>query len=393
MTSLFLKLFVKNYNDTENPAVREKYGTLAGIFGIICNLFLCTFKISVGIIVNSISITADGFNNLSDMGSSVITMISFKMANKPADKEHPFGHGRIEYISAFIVALLILLVGFELFKDSVSAVLEPSTPKYSIFAIAVLIVSALIKIGMFCFNKALSKRIDSDTLSATAQDCINDAIATAAILISVIISKIFTLKFNLDAIMGIAVSVFIFYSGIMAAKETVSKILGQPPTKADIQNLKQLILSYSDFLDIHDLIIHNYGPGRTFGSVHVEVPQNIDIVHCHEQVDTCEKQVYEELGIMLTIHMDPVDNNNETVIFTKESIQSALKVIDERITIHDFRMTPKGENRTNLIFDAVLPSDLKLSQSEFKAKAQTLASLIDSTFVCVITVDSDFIGN
>ena len=393
MTKLLIRLFIKGENNTADVTVREGYGTLSGIVGIICNLLLCGFKIAVGSITGSISIMADGLNNLTDMGSSVVTMVGFKMAAKPADKDHPFGHGRIEYLSAFIVAMLILLVGFELLKSSAGALVNGDTaPVYTAVAFVVLVCSVAVKLWLYLFNKKLAKQISSDALSNTAQDCINDSIATVVILIAAIISKVVPIKFNLDAVMGIAVSLFILYSGIMAAKETVDKLLGQPPSEEMIKSLEDTIFSFSDFQGIHDLIVHNYGPGRCLASVHVEVSQNIDVVHCHEQIDLCEKLVCEKLGVELTIHCDPVDTDSVEVVNTRAAIAQAVKTIHNDATIHDFRMTPMGEKRTNLIFDAVLPEEMRMSEAQYKEKISALAREINPTFVCVITVDRDYTG-
>lgn len=393
MTELLVKIFVKNSEEINDGAVRLKYGTLGGAVGIVCNLFLCALKITVGLITTSISIVADGLNNLSDMGSSIITMIGFKMAGKPADSDHPFGHGRMEYMSAFIVAMLILLVGAELLKSSVSALAtEESAPAYSVWALIILAVSVLVKLWMCLFNRKLGKKIDSEALIATAQDSLNDMVATSVILLSVGVSMLVTLPFNLDAVMGILVALFILYSGLASAKDTLNEILGTPPDKKLIEEIENTILSFKEFKGIHDLIVHNYGPGRQFASVHVEVPQDSDIVKCHEQIDLCEKLVDEKLNISLVIHMDPIDVNNEAVAKAKESIAKAVKEIDGNMSVHDFRMTPAGETRTNLIFDVVVPSTVKISQEELGERINESARKINPTYCCVITFDNDFSG-
>ncbi len=394
MTELIVKLFVKDSENIKDNTVRKAYGTLGGFVGILCNLILCIIKITVGLISHSISIMADGFNNLSDMGSSLITIIGFKLAGKPADRDHPFGHGRIEYISAFIVSVLILIVGVDLLESSISALVNGSkTPEYSIWAIIILVVSVLIKFWMFLFNRKLGNKISSEVLVATSKDSLNDALATTAILASVGVTKFVTLPFNLDAVMGIFVALFILWAGINSAKDTLNEILGKPPEKELIEDIEKLILSFDEFVGIHDLIIHNYGVGRQFASVHVEVPQDIDIVKCHEQVDLCEKMVGEELGISLVIHMDPIDVNNETVNDTKQKMSDALRIINESLTLHDFRMTPLSEKRTNLIFDVVIPAGLGLSEKELEEKIINLAKLINPIFECVITFDNDFCGH
>lgn len=393
MTSLLTRLFIKNPDNVKDNTTREQYGSLSGIVGIVCNLLLCVFKITVGSLTGSISIVADGFNNLSDMGSSVITILGFKLSNKPADKDHPFGHGRIEYMSAFIVAILILLVGFELMKSSVNALIDGTKmPTYTLVSIIVLAVSVVFKLWLFLFNRKLGKKIESETLLATAQDSLNDSIATAVILLSVGVSKLVALPFNLDAVMGIAVALFILFAGINAAKETLNRILGEPPSAELITDIERAILSNDDFVGIHDLMVHNYGPGRLFASVHVEVPQDIDIVHCHEQIDLCEKEIYDSLGVALVIHMDPMDVNNEQVAFVRQQLSDGIKVINNELTLHDFRMTPMADTQTNLVFDLVIPQNFTLNEKELKEKVSQIAKLINPTFRCVITVERDFTG-
>lgn len=391
MTALLIKLFIKNHKDIKDNTVRAAYGTLGSVIGILSNLLLCVLKITIGIISGSISIAADGLNNLSDMGSSVITMIGFKMANKPADSDHPFGHGRMEYMSAFIVAILIILVGFELFKSSVSSLIggDPS-PRYSLVAVIILGFSILIKLWMFAFNRKIGKKIESEALIATAQDSLNDCIATGVILLSVGISMLVEIPFNLDAIMGIGVALFILYSGISSAKSTLDQILGMPPEKELIDGIENTILSFEEFVGIHDLIVHNYGPGRQFASVHVEVPQKSDIVKCHEQVDLCEKLLNEQFGIMVVIHMDPIDTDDENVLQTKNQMIEKLKEIHSNLSLHDFRMTPVSDKRTNLIFDVVIPPELKINQNDLLTLIIEKAKEINPTFMCVVTFDNDF---
>ena len=385
MTRLLIRLFVKNSGDTENPAVRKSYGTLSGGVGIFCNLILCITKIAVGLLTASISITADGLNNLSDMGSSVITLIGFKMAGKPADKDHPFGHGRMEYMSAFIVAVLILLVGTELLKSSLGALIAGDKfPDYSAAAIVVLAVSMLIKFWMYIFNRKLFKKVESGVFKATALDSFNDIMSTGAILLSVAVSLCFKLSFNLDAVMGLLVSLFILYSGFSTGRDTLNLILGNPPDKETVEEIKNTVLSFEGFIGIHDLMVHNYGPGRQFATVHVEVPQDSDFVKCHEQVDLCEKLINEKYNIQLVIHMDKA---------ARKALTAELKKIDERMSLHDFRMTPLSESRTNLIFDVVIPPEFNNKKEELRREISAAAKKTDSTYCCVITFDNDFTGN
>ncbi len=393
MTALIIRLFIKNYGDVKDNRVRAAYGTLGSVMGILSNLVLCIIKITVGTVTGSISIAADGLNNLSDMGSSVITMIGFKLANKPADSDHPFGHGRMEYISAFIVSALILLVGFELLKTSFTALIGgDKAPEYSLVAVIILVLSILIKLYMFFFNRKIGKKINSDALIATAQDSLNDCIATSVILLSVGVSMFAPLPFNLDALMGIFVAIFILFSGISSAKNTLDLILGAPPDKELIKEIENTVLSFEDFIGIHDLIVHNYGPGRQFASVHVEVPQNTDIVKCHEQVDLCEKLIQERLDISVVIHMDPIDTDDENVAKTRIKLAEGINAISPALSIHDFRMTPVCDRQTNLIFDVVVPSDCKIPTEELREKIESCATLINPTFKCVITFDNDYSG-
>ncbi len=388
MTKLLLKLFVKNYKNTEDRAVREAYGVLGGTVGIVCNLLLSVVKIILGVVSNSVSVIADAMNNLSDTASSVITLIGFKAAGKPADEDHPFGHGRIEYMAAFIVSALILLVGFELLKSSVEKIISPVVVQVNYITLIILLLSSLTKLWMYFFNKKLSRAVDSGVLAATAQDSLNDALVTFAILLSVGVMVFF--EINIDPYVGLLMSGFILYTGFKAAKETIDPLLGTPPEKELIEELHKTILSFEGFIGIHDLIVHNYGPGRVFASVHIEVPVDIDIVHCHEQVDLCEKVVNEKLGVELVVHMDPIVTNDETVNKTKEQLRGILMEIDERLSFHDFRMTPKGENRTNLIFDIVVPLSTRLTEEEISQRVTAEMRKIDPTFFFVITFDKDY---
>ena len=393
MTALLIKLFVKNAADTKSIEARNRYGNLGSAVGIAANVLLSFIKIIIGYITASLSIVADGFNNLADVGSSVVTLIGFKLAGKPADRDHPFGHGRMEYISAFVVSFLILLVGFELLKDSAGALIsKTAAPGFSNAAIIILVVSIAIKFWLFLFNRKIGKTIDSSALVATAKDSLNDCIATGAILISAIATRIFELPFNLDAVMAGLVALFILWSGFCSARDTLNEILGGPPEQQLIKELNDTILSFDEFYGIHDLIVHNYGPGRQFASVHVEVPHNSDIVACHEKIDLCEKLVQEKFGVNLVIHMDPIDTDDQSVAAARGTMVSIIKSIDSKLTLHDFRMTPAGDTRTNLIFDVVIPNESKFSENELNDIICQKARQADKTYVCVITFDRDFTG-
>ena len=367
---------------------RQKYGTITGFVGIFCNLFLFLIKLFAGIVSSSISIIADAFNNLSDMGSSLVTMFGFRLAAKPADPDHPYGHGRFEYISAFIVSGLIFMVGFELLKSSFNKIINPSPLDLSIISIIILAVSVAIKFLMFIYNKKIGKKIKSAAILATAQDSLNDVLTTSAILISVIIMM--TTSINIDAYVGLVMSLYILWSGYKTAKETINPLLGEPIDEETAKTLEAEIMCFDGFLGVHDLLAHNYGPGRCFASVHVEVPADTNIVKCHEQIDLCEKMVFERTGILLTIHMDPVETDNEKLNIAKTEIAEKIKDIHPSLTIHDFRMTPKSDERTNLIFDVVLPVDLADEKTAVRKAIEAIAKEIDSTYRCVITFDFDY---
>ncbi len=367
---------------------RQKHGTRTGVVGIFCNLFLFGIKLFAGIVSSSISIIADAFNNLSDMGSSLVTMFGFRLAAKPADPDHPYGHGRFEYISAFIVSGLIFMVGFELLKSSFDKILNPTPLDLSVMSVIILAVSVAVKLLMFFYNKRIGKKINSAAILATAQDSLNDVLTTSAILISIIIMM--TTSVNIDAYVGLVMSFYILWSGFKTAKETINPLLGEPIDAETATMLENEIMCFDGFLGIHDLLAHNYGPGRSFASVHVEVPADTDIVKCHEQIDLCEKMVFERTGILLTIHMDPVETDNQKLNTAKAEIAEKIKSIHPNLTIHDFRMTPKSDERTNLIFDVVLPVDLADKKTAVRKEIEAIAKEIDCTYRCVITFDFDY---
>lgn len=392
MTGLLVRLFVKNSKDVNNNKVRLSYGNLGSVTGIVCNLLLCAVKIAAGLLAGSMSIVADGLNNLSDMGSSVISMIGFRLSGKPADSDHPFGHGRMEYLSAFTVSFFILVVGAELLISAVKAIIAGiPAPKFSGLSLIILGFSILLKLWMFIFNRKLGKTIGSSTLIATAQDSLNDCVSTFAILVCAIVSMNFSLHFNLDAVVSVGVAGFILWSGISTLKDTVGELLGKPPEPELIEGIERGIMAFEGFLGVHDLIVHNYGHGRQFASVHVEVPQDTDIVKCHEQIDICEKVVGEKCGISLVIHMDPVNVNDESVLKAKEDMIGVIKSIHPDLTLHDFRMTPPSSERTNLIFDVVVPNSVKLSETELDAEIKKRAKQIDKTYECVVTYDKSYV--
>ena len=387
MTNLLIRLFVKDYTHTEKPAVRADFGRLSGLTGILCNLLLFCGKLAVGTLSGSVSVTADAINNLSDASSSVISLIGFKMAEKPADADHPYGHARYEYLSGLMVSVLVLLIGVELLKGSIEKILHPAPVEFSFPVAAVLAASILIKLWMALFNRNLGKRIDSQTLSATAADSRNDAISTTAVLVAALISH-FT-KWELDGYMGAAVAVFILYSGFGLIRETLDPILGKPPKPEFVEQIREKIMRYPGVLGTHDLIVHDYGPGCQFASVHVEVAAEADVIASHDVIDNIERDIRNELGLHLVIHMDPIVTADPEINDLRTWLSDAVKSIDPALSIHDLRVV-RGPTHTNLIFDCVAPQNLSISKTELCKRIMALARERDPSFFCVITIDDSF---
>lgn len=388
MSKLLVKLFIKNYNDTKNPRVREKYGYLGSITGIIVNVFLAVAKYLIGVATNSIAITADAVNNLSDSVSCVITLVSFKMANMKPDKEHPFGHGRIEYVAALIVGFIVELMGYELIKSSIGKIRHPEAVVFSVPALIVLLISIGGKIWLAFFNSYLGKRIDSAAMSAVVTDSISDTTATTVTLISLIIS-IFT-DLPIDGYMGIVVSLFILYSGFGILKESIGIILGTPPDKELVDELVEYIMSHEEILGIHDLVIHSYGATRTFASVHTEISADGDLLKAHDTIDSIERHVKEKFGIELVIHMDPIVTNDETTEKYYQLVHKIVKDYDSQLSLHDFRVV-EGPTHTNLIFDIVVPYRYELTDKELTIKITELIKKLNDCYFPVITVDHSYI--
>lgn len=387
MTALLIKLFVTDRYPKIDKQARAACGTLSGIVGVIVNLLLCSAKFIIGSMTGSISITADAANNLSDAGSSIVTLVSFKAAAKPDDEEHPFGHGRIEYISALIVAFLILIMGFELLKSSVTKIFSPEPVTYSTVALLVLILSMLGKLWLAYFNYKLGKKIDSPAVKAVVTDSLSDTAATAAAAASLVIAN-FT-DFPADGYLGVAVSCFIFYAGINILRETLSPLLGQPAEKEFVEEIEAKILSYDGIVGVHDLIIHDYGPSRRFASAHAEVPADADIMRSHDIIDLIERDIRREFDMLISIHMDPIVVDDAHINALHEIAEQAAKSVDERLTIHDFRVVD-GPTHTNLIFDVVAPRNLKLTDHEINNKICENLSKIDERYFAVITVEHAF---
>ena len=387
MTKLLIKLFIKDSENIKDKNVRRKYGNLGGFVGIFSNLLLFALKLFAGIISGSIAITADAFNNLSDMGSSVLTMLGFKIAAKSPDKDHPFGHGRMEYMSGFIVSVVIIIVGFELFSSSVSKIFNPEAILVNWLTITILIVSIAVKLWQGLFNNKLGKILNSAALKATAKDSINDVVATSAVLLTSVISLIFDI--NIDGYVGVLVAGFIMYGGFSAAKEMLSPLLGEQPDPELVNEIRSTVLENDEFVGMHDLIVHDYGPGRCFASLHVEVPDTVDIVSCHEQIDACEKMVFEKLGIVLVIHMDPIATKDERRNAIDLIVKDIICSIDETLSYHDLRIVD-GEKRINIIFDVVKPYEIKMTDRELIDLIQDKLWEVDPAFFCVIEIDHEF---
>ena len=388
MISLLAKLFIKDRKNIKSPDVRSAYGVLCGVVGIILNIVLCIIKLTAAALTGSVSVAADAFNNLGDAGSSLITLIGFKLASQKPDPAHPFGHGRIEYLSALIVSMLIVLLGFELGKESISAILAPSpSNKLSIVAVVILSVSIIIKLYIFLYNRVMGKRLSSQAMLATATDSISDCISTTAVLVCAIVSPY--VSFSLDGWCGLAVSVFILFSGIKSVKETMDPLLGTPPEKEFVDDIQKIVMSYPEIVGIHDLIVHNYGPGRIMISLHAEVSQSIDILVAHDIIDNAENKLATALSCSAVIHLDPISTEDENVNSVKRKTEELAKAIDPEISIHDFRMVV-GDSHTNLIFDMSVPYTVKKDDAELTAEMSRLVKIIDSKFMTVINVDREY---
>lgn len=388
MITLLSKIFVKDRDNTESSSVRGAYGTLCSIVGILLNVLLFFAKLIAGAVSGAISVTADAFNNLSDAGSSVITLLGFRMSEKKPDRGHPFGHGRIEYISGLIVSMLIILVGFELGKTSAEKIFVPEEVKFSILIVSILVASVIVKAYMAFYNFSVGKKISSAAMKATAVDSLSDCIATATVLICLLISHFFNV--NIDAYCGLVVASFILFSGIRAAKETVDPLLGTPPGEELINEIEGIVMSHTGILGIHDLIVHDYGPGRKMISLHAEVSASADLIETHDMIDNIERDLREELNCDAVIHMDPIVTDDEVTSKTREKVAELVKCIDKRITIHDFRMVT-GPTHTNVIFDAAIPGDIKKSEQEILDDIDLIVKSIDPNYYTVVNLDSVYI--
>lgn len=389
MTDFIIKKFIKDYENVNEQRVRESYGITASITGIILNTLLSIGKILTGIIFNSISVTADGVNNLSDGASSVITLIGFKISSKPADKDHPFGHARMEYLTGLILGIAVILVGVELIKSSFDKIMNPTKTIFSIEMIVVLIVSVLIKLWISLFYKKLGDKISSATLKASSTDSRNDVISTIVVILSLLVSK--ATGYEVDGYVGIIVALFILYSGYDILRDILNPLLGEMPDKELIESIENKILSYDGIVNIHDLVVHNYGPNRYFASVHAEVDSKEDIMKSHDLIDNIERDFAREFDISLVIHLDPVITDDEEINGLRSMTDKIVKSIDERLTMHDFRVV-KGETHTNLIFDVVVPVDYDIKSSKLVSMIEKEIQNKDETYFAVVTVDKNYVS-
>lgn len=387
MTELLIKLFVGDGKCVKDPKVRSAYGKLSGAVGIAVNLILSAAKFLVGLLTGSITVTADAVNNLSDAGSSIITLFGFKLSEKPADKEHPYGHGRIEYISALTVSIFVIIMGVELLNSSVEKIRTPETIDFNYIAVGVLVLSIFGKLWLAFFNWKLGKKINSTATKAVVTDSLSDTASTFVALVSLIVSH--KTGFNCDGYFGAAVSLLILWSGISLVKETLAPLLGQPPEKEFYEQIKKEIMSYDGIVGVHDLIIHDYGPSRLFASAHAEVPADVDIMQSHDTIDLIEHEIKKKYGMLISIHLDPIVVNDERINELHELTEKAVKEINPEFSIHDFRVVD-GTTHTNLIFDVVVTYDEKRSPSEITSLISEKLSKIDERFFCVITVDYSF---
>jgi cation diffusion facilitator family transporter len=388
MISLLSRLFIKNHKDYENPRVRQAYGTLCGAVGICLNILLFLGKYFAGTISGSIAIVADSFNNLSDAGSSLITLLGFRLAGKKPDPDHPYGHGRIEYISGLIVSFLILLMGFELAKSSIGKIIAPEPIQAGWLPAAILVASICVKVYMFLYNRSVGRKIDSAAMIATATDSLSDSIATTVVLLSMIVAYFF--RVNIDGWAGLLVALFILYAGYGAAKDTLAPLLGQAPDPELVQRVNEIVMAHPEVLGIHDLVVHDYGPGRKMVTLHTEVDGKGDFFTLHDAIDNIERELTRECGCHATIHMDPIESDNEEVLAMREKVARLVQRIDPAITIHDFRIVP-GKTHTNVIFDAVVPAGLPMTEEAVAERIRLLVADAYPDFYAVVDIDQAYI--
>ena len=388
MTEFLVRHFIKDYKDVEKISVRTAYGVLASIVGIFCNVFLFAVKFAVGLILHSVSVTADAFNNLSYAGSSVISFVGVKMAEKPADRDHPFGHGRIEYIAALVVAFIVLEVGFTFLKDSIGKIRNPEEINFQAVSVVILLLSIAVKLWLGLFNRKLGERIDSKVMQAVFADSMGDVITTGATIVSIVFFAVTGI--NIDGFVGAGVALVVMWAGFSIAKDTLEPLIGEAIDPEVYDRIKHFVESYDGIEGTHDLIVHNYGPGRSMASIHAEVPNDVDIEESHEVIDRIEREASKELGLFLVIHMDPVEMRDEKVLRIREKAVEILNKTDPLCSLHDFRVV-RGEKQINLIFDMVIPIEYgEERKNDLIRQMEEQLEAEDSRYKCVITVDYDY---
>lgn len=387
-TDFLIKTFIKDYRNTKNREVRQRYGYLTGFTGVVANILLFSMKLAIGLYLNSIAVMADAFNNLSDVASSVVTIFGFMMSGKPADKEHPFGHGRFEYIAALVVSFMVMLVGFEFVKSSISRIMNPEALSFDVYTFAILVASILVKVWLSFFNKSIGKAIGSKVMEATAFDSLSDVIATSVVALSLAAS--IWISFPIDGYVGLVVSVFILYNGFNLIKDTLNPLLGDAPDEELVKAIMDKTLSYKAIIGIHDLIVHNYGPGRVVASIHAEIPYNMDIMEAHDIIDLAEKEISEELDIHLVIHMDPINTDDRLVQKAQLQVVEILEDFPQELTIHDFRIVG-GEKHMNLVFDMVVPYDfVEKDEKNLVEEVKAAIKKRHPNYDAIITVDRQY---
>lgn len=390
MTEFLVKHFIKDYKDVEKISVRTAYGVLASIVGIFCNVFLFIVKFVVGLVLHSVSVTADAFNNLSDAGSSIISFVGVKMAEKPADKDHPFGHGRIEYIAALIVSFLVLEVGFTFLKDSFGKIWNPEELNFQTVSVIILLLSVAVKLWLGLFNRKLGEKINSKVMMAVFTDSMGDVVTTGATILSILFFGLTGI--NIDGIVGAGVALVVMWAGIGIARDTLEPLIGEAIDPEVYEQIKRFVESYDGIEGTHDLIVHNYGPGRSMASIHAEVPNDVDIEQSHEIIDRIEREAAKQMGLFLVIHMDPVEMKDERVLRIRKQVEQILEELDPSCSIHDFRVV-HGEAQSNLIFDMVIPIDYdEKTRDELPLRLAERIKNVDSRYECVITVDYDYVA-
>ena len=390
MIDWLVRRFVRDCDNTGDAAVRTSYGQFAGIVGIVCNVALCVAKGAIGIVAGSVSIVADAVNNLSDAASNIVSLLGFKLASRPADPEHPYGHGRYEYLAGLVVAALVVAIGINLVGSSVDKIVHPTPVEFNGVLVVILLLSIVVKLWMAAFNRSIGRRIDSETLQATAVDSRNDVISTAAVLLSSVVAHYADIQ--LDGIVGAAVGVFIIWSGIGLVRDTVNPLLGEAPSPELVEHIRAKIMSYPGVLGTHDLMVHDYGPGRQFASAHVEMPVEADPMESHDLIDNIEQDFKNDDGLIVTLHYDPIVTDDPAVTDMRNWIDQAVKIIDPRITIHDLRTVP-GPTHTNVIFDCVRPADLELSEEQLRRRVKQIVSDHYPRTVAKITIDESYVSS